>query len=116
MIFKREDFQGLLDFGACAEVANSLLDAHLATLPKVIGYRDGELNFVGFTEITPFIASTKKYELQALLWDVKPIEKKECEHEPIGETTTIKNSFDEMQIKLQCAFCGIKLKATWSPA
>ncbi len=112
--FKAEDF----DLGpehkwmskACAETANALLDAHLATLPVVYGQ-----NQKGAIWTTPPHDSNTH---QALLWDVKPIEKKECVHEASPQLE-IGGPFhlNETQLIIRCAKCKIAIKASkWEPA
>ncbi len=82
---------------AAADYANAVLEAHLATLP-VIYSRNPNVIWDRL--------KLEKASHQALLWDVKPIEK-ECEHAPRKSSL--------FTIHESCEHCGIKLKATWSP-
>ncbi len=86
------------------ETANKILDSYLATLPVVYG-SNGEYYESQVSCLSSDLVSGK-------LWDVKPIEKKECKnHRPLSSTV-----IGVVDLSGECGECGIKLKATWSPA
>ncbi len=99
MRFKPEDFDRVCDYEDMARRANELLEAHLATLPVVYEYLD-EKWIVGY--------QSARAQKTALLWDVKPIGKKECEHEPRPDRDWCGRKIKNMP--LECKFCGAKLQ------
>lgn len=109
--FKPEDFKEIVNFGwqtSIASKANALLQAHLATLPKVyFNDADGmnENNTVNFQ----MRRARPKDTHAALLWGITEIEKKECEHEPVYMYSNTESVF----YNNECRFCGVKLKAKW---
>ena len=97
-----------------AILANAILDAHLARLPKYYGR-----NKHCFTDIVE-----RHDTQQALIWSIEPLEKKECvEHVPtLASKQVAPMPFADdpfgasllLGCAIECAKCGAKLKATWS--
>lgn len=125
--FKPEDFETILtsmflkgwDQKGRAEgirkVANNVLQAHLATLPKLWGHRhswnQGPEWIFGTTAPTE---ENDNPTHTALLWGITEIEKKECEHGPdMNEDGSI---FADEEGFGRCDKCGVKLKAKWEKA
>lgn len=100
MKFKPEDFKWLhthsFKLSDVSDQANSLLQAHIATLPKVYGQNIGGAVWT----MPPHDSNTHT----ALLWDIEEIEKKECKHLPWDFEHPV------------CIHCGVKLKAKWEKA
>lgn len=92
-----------------AKQANKILQAHLATLPRVYG--KAESGYFG-------PAQHQVNTHTALLWGITEIEKKECEHQPdIGKLE--EQNLCGLLIIIpvhKCTHCGVKLKAKWEPA
>lgn len=91
-----------------ADKANALLQAHLATLPRVYGMiNESYANAFDSIKNSQFNTHT------ALLWGITEIEKKECEHAPIF----INKTDSKMLLQnMSCGKCGVKLKAKWEKA
>ncbi len=122
MKFKREHFSNL-EFRvsgwqdvprAAADYANAVLEAHLATLP-VVYCKHGD-RFHLNTTFMKVVDTKEEATHEALLWDVKPIEKKECEHVFPDFSITSNDACEYISVSGRCKHCGVKLKATWSPA
>lgn len=86
---------------------NDLLQAHLATLPKVYG------NF-GINGHDEIVHKDRNPAHTALLWGITEIETKECEHEP--ELETLNQGTNWLFGSRRCKRCDIKLKAKWEKA
>lgn len=107
--FKPEDFKWLhthsFKLSDISDQANELLQAHLATLPRVYG----KVNQKDWIE-----GRFQQDTHTALLWDVTEIENKECEHEPI------RNEKGEILIgpdnKAVCGECEEYLIIAWKKA
>lgn len=82
-----------------ASMANKVLEAHLATLPRVYGSED-----YNWSTETKEIVDTQT----ALLWGITEIEKKQCEHVNVGHVYPTKTHWET-----QCLDCGANLKAKW---
>ncbi len=118
MIFKAENFANkasndanrfgyIIQVSDAVETANRILDSYIATLPVVYCKQDPFFHLN-----TTFMKVVDKKEdatHEALLWDVKEIEKKKCEHLHL-------RAFNRDLNEAECADCEIKVKATWSPA
>lgn len=86
-----------------ADQANAALDEYLKTCPRVYGSRYD----IGFC-----MDEVKECfdQHEAILFDLREIEKPECEHEPtIADKLGISGTAYPT-----CRKCGAKLKATWS--
>lgn len=120
--FKPEDFQNQIsDYPTktyrsashteAADIANQLLDAHIATLPEVKGWnQDDDLNTViWFPKKNADYQSTHR----ARLWGLEEIKQKKCEH-------PMMNVFLDPQSRLhreaKCMDCGKRLVAKWEEA
>lgn len=123
MKFKPEDFMLDHENGKAAALrANELLQAHLATLPRVYGAERLKTGAVGSEYLWEWCNKMDQGLTDthtALLWGITEIEKKECEHEPRvivkrhigGGEYTASTKFDA-----NCVNCGVKLKAKWEKA
>ena len=91
-------------------VANKILDAHLATLPKIGGYKSVN---------QPDILWGNGVEIddthQAILFDVEELERRECEHYPrVRSKQVIPSSCPGTDWMLGCAIycskCGVQVR------
>lgn len=114
--FKPEDFVGNDDVTAMLEKfvkrANAKLQEHLSTLPVVYGiFTKRVLDMAAAIATMPEDGDTHR----AILFNVEPIEKMPCEHEP-----QINNDPGRFGVSIPynvgqplCRHCGAKLKARW---
>ncbi len=112
MKFKAEDFYTpdarCLTAIEASDQANEILESHLATLQRVHGRVYGGTLIFSDDQGRRNTALNHEDTHQALLWDVKPIEKKECEKH--------KAMFDAKKDSYSCEICGLRLKMGWVPA
>lgn len=90
-----------------AEIANRLLDEHIATLPEVGAKID--LQFNAPSVWTP-LGHNKGQFMRARLWGVEQI--KPCEHVSIEKYDNSEGTRDFIGYAGVCHKCGVKLKPT----
>ncbi len=104
------------------EIANQLLDAHLATLPVVFGLKGSDGEWFDFGNL--FLEPDTH---EAILWNVKEIETtKTCEHKHIRlheffiEPITHNDFGDRIHhndiINGKCEDCSKMFRGKWEPA
>lgn len=107
--FDLSDFYDL-DVGDCIHVvANAKLDEWRRSATVVYGRNFDKDDW----EYSTSRCSLKGGDThRALLIDIEPIEKKECEHDPIW-INKIPGWNHAPDSGAECRHCGVKLKATW---
>jgi hypothetical protein len=117
MKFRPEDFhleslqyhmnnRRVVTIDEAAEISNKLIQAHLATLPKVYGNKCENMETYQNQPEYAWTLHKGKHETHtALLWGITEI-KKNCEHEWESNDLDFK----------KCCLCGVKMVAHWKPA